>query len=260
MPGIVVKNMNIHNTGPSYDDGNYRNQLMFKDENLMYDGVQFLNNSVTSCGGHNCIQVHGDVGHPLISGNYCAGWHHNCIDVKAVVGAVVNSNTVNGFSAWGGAAFYLENTLIPAADVTWERNIVYGPVDGFECEWGGANSGVTSTCRVYNNTAYLGDPSAVVTGGDWTCGDVTLDVRNNIFDTAFTFYNGHNCMTPNWDYNDDGGTHLWAQGPTGSHDLIGVNPMYVNAGSQNFRLQSGSPCIGAGVSGLLSGLSNIGAW
>jgi len=67
----------------------------------------------------------------------------------------------NGYGAWSGAAFYLENTQIPAADVTWERNIVYGPVDGFECEWGGANSGVSSTCRIYNNTAYLGAPSAV---------------------------------------------------------------------------------------------------
>jgi Big-like domain-containing protein len=260
MPGIVVKNMNIHDTGPSYDDGNYRNQLMFKDENQRYDGVQFLNNSVTSCGGHNCIQVQSDVGHPLISGNYCAGWHHNCIDVKSVVGAVVRGNTVNGYSAWSGAAFYLENTQIPAADVTWERNIVYGPVDGFECEWGGANSGVSSTCRIYNNTAYLGDPSAVVTGGDSSCGDVTLDVRNNIFDTAFTYYNGHGCTTPYWDYNDDGGTHSWAHGPTGPHDMVGVDPMYVNAGSQNFKLQSASPCLGAGVSGLPSGLSNMGAW
>jgi hypothetical protein len=260
MPGIVVKNMNIHNTGPSSDDGNYRNQLEFIDENHKYDGVQFLSNSVTSCGGHNCIQVQGDLGHPLIAGNYCAGWHHNCIDVKAVVGAVVKSNTVNGYSAWGGAAYYLENTQISAADVTWERNVVYGPVDGFECEWGGVGSGLSSTCRLYNNTAYLGSPSAVVTGGDSSCGNVHLDVRNNIFDTSFTFYNGHSCMTPTWDYNDDGGTHSGAKGPVGPHDYRGVNPLYVNAAAENFKLQSASPCIGAGVTGLASGLDDMGAW
>jgi hypothetical protein len=180
--------------------------------------------------------------------------------VKSVVGAVVKGNTVNGYSATGGAAFYLENTQIPASDVTWERNIVYGPVDGFECEWGGAGTGLTSTCRLYNNTAYLGNPSAVVTGGGSTCGNVRLDVRNNIFDTAFTFYNGHSCMTPTWDYNDDGGTHTSAIGPVGPHDLKGANPLYMNAGAQDFHLQSSSPCIGAGVSGLPSGLSNMGAW
>ncbi len=260
MPGIVVKNNNIHNTGPSWDDGNYRNQLMFMDENGKYDGVQFLSNAVTSCGGHNCIQVHHDVGHPVISGNYCAGWHHNCIDVKSVVGAIVKNNTVNGYGAAGGAAYYHENTQITASDVTWERNVVYGPVDGFECEWGGAGSGVSTTCRIYNNTAYLGLPSAVATGGDSSCGNVKLDVRNNVFDTAFTYYNGHGCTTPIWDYNDDGASHGHATGPVGAHDLRGVNPMYANAGAHDFRLQSASPCVGAGVSGLMSGLSDMGAW
>ncbi len=33
MRGIVVQNMNIHNTGPISDDGTYSNQLMFLDEN-----------------------------------------------------------------------------------------------------------------------------------------------------------------------------------------------------------------------------------
>jgi len=36
--------------------------------------------------------------------------------------------------------------------------------------------------------------------------------------------------------------------------------MYLNAAAHDFRLQSASPCIGAGISGLLSGLSNMGAW
>ena len=260
MPGIVVKNMNIHNTGPSYDDGGYHNQLMFMDENSNHDGVQFLANSVTSCGGHNCIQVHHDLGHPIISGNYCAGWHHNCIDLKSVVGATVKNNTVNGNGALGGAGFYHENTQIPASDVTFERNIVYGPVDGFECEWGGSGSGVSTTCRIYNNTAYLGLPSAVTTGGDSTCGNVKFDIRNNVFDTSFTYYNGHNCTTPYWDYNDDGASRGRATGPVGAHDLKGINPMYVNAAGHDFRLQSASPCINAGIAGLLSGLSNIGAW
>jgi hypothetical protein len=107
MPGIVVQNMNIHNTGPNTDDGKYRNQLMFLDENKGADGVQFLNNSVTSCGGHNCVQVQTDTGSPVISGNYCSGWLHNCIDVKGVKGAMVKGNTVNGAGSSNGSAFRL---------------------------------------------------------------------------------------------------------------------------------------------------------
>jgi len=144
--------------------------------------------------------------------------------VKSVVGAVVRSNTVNGYGAWSGAAFYLENTQIPAADVTWERNIVYGPVDGFECEWGGANSGVSSTCRIYNNTAYLGAPSAVVTGGDRvaamsrsTCATISL-TRVHLLQWT-RLHDSPTGITTN-----DGGTHSWAHGPTGSHDLVGANP------------------------------------
>jgi hypothetical protein len=260
MPGIAVQNMNIHHTGPSYDDGNYRNQLMFLDENKKPDGVQFLTNSVTSCGGHNCIQIQLDTGAPVISGNYCQGWIHNCIDVKSVVHAMVKNNIVNGAGAVSGAAFYLENVAIPAADVTFQRNVVYNAPNGFECEWGGAGTRVTSTCRIYNNTAYLGVESAIVTGGDPSCGKVTMDVRNNILDSTSLFYNGHSCMTPTWDYNDNGASRGSVGGPSGPHDLSGANPMYKNPTKYDFSLSTGSPCVGKGVKGLSSGISNIGAY
>jgi hypothetical protein len=260
MPGIVVQNMNIHNTGPLTDDGTYSNQLMFLDENAKADGVQFLNNSVTSCGGHNCIQVHKDTGSPLIQGNYCSGWIHNCIDVKSSVGVMVKSNIVNGAGSSSGSAFYFENPQIPAGDITWEHNLVNGGPNGFECEWGGAGTNVSSTCHAFNNTVYLGSQSAIVTGGDPSCGNVTFDVRNNILDTTSTFYNGHNCITPTWDYNDDGGSHGAVSGPHGSHDLDGMNPMYVNPVTNNYQLLTGSPCIGTGLSGLVPDTNNIGAY
>ncbi len=259
MRGIVVQNMNIHNTGPISDDGTYSNQLMFLDENAAADGVQFLNNSVTACGGHNCIQVHKDTGSPLIQGNYCSGWIHNCIDVKSSVGALVKGNTVNGAGATQGSAFYFENPQIPAGDITWQQNVVYNGPNGFECEWGGSGTNVSSTCRVYNNTAYLGTQSAVVTGGDPSCGNVTFDVRNNILDTTSTYYNGHNCTTPTWDYNDDGASHGPVAGPIGPHDLDGVDPLYVNAAAHDFHLLTGSLCIGA-LQGITTGSANIGAY
>jgi len=263
MPGIVIENMNIHNTGPLADDGNYRNQLMFLDENRGADGVQMLNNSVSSCGGHNCIQVQMDMGGPVVAGNTCYGWNHNCIDVKGVAGAVIQNNLVHG-PASQGAAFYIENTEIPAADVTWIGNIVYNVPNGFECEGGGGASTQSVTCRAYNNTAYLGSQSGIVTGSD--CSQpINWDVRNNILDTTDTAYVAYTCSNRSltWDYNDD----CASQGPCaslyrGPHDLNGVNPDYLNPNGNppDFHLEPWSPLVGAGLRGLTQGNNDIGAY
>jgi hypothetical protein len=262
MPGIIVKNMYIHDTGPRSDDGNYRNQLMFLDENKGHDGVQFLNNIVGSCGGHNCIQVQMDLGGPVIKGNTCYGWIHNCIDVKAVAGAIVENNIVHG-PARAGAAFYLENTEVAAADVTWRENVVYKAPIGFECEGGGGSSNQSATCRAYNNTAYLGSQTAIVTGSD--CSQpITWDVRNNILDTSQITYMPSSCSNRSviWNYNDDcGAAGTCTSEFVGRHDMNGINPEFVNAGGNppNFHLQPGSPLINAGLKGLTSN-ANIGAY
>jgi len=219
-----------------------------------------LNNSVTACGGHNCIQVHFDTGSPLIQGNYCSGWIHNCIDVKSSVGVLVKGNTVNGAGSSSGSAFYFENPQIPVGDITWQSNVVYDAPNGFECEWGGTGSGVSSNCRVYNNTAFLGYQSAIATGGDPTCGKVSIDVHNNIFDTVSTYYDGHNCTTPTWDYNNDGASQGPVSGPNGSHDLNGVDPLYVDATSHDYHLSLSSLCIGAGLIGLTLDNLDMGAF
>jgi hypothetical protein len=140
MPGIVVKNVYIHNTGPGAfqnasqgpvsasnnactnlpsagpggcDDGNYRNQLMFLDECndpavCTHDGTQFISDKVTNCGGHNCYQIQNDFGGSLIQNSYCSGWIHNCFDEKTVQGALLLSNTCDGTqlsqSGWIGSS------------------------------------------------------------------------------------------------------------------------------------------------------------
>src|SRR5438874_13266404 len=133
MPGIVVQNMNIHNTGPgayargggAHDDGYYRNQLMFLDENDRADGVRFLNNALGNCGGHNCIQVQLDSGCPLIQGNACYSWVHNCIDVKQSVLVVAKNNRIWGGTAIRGAALYYENDNSPTTgSILWQNNVI----------------------------------------------------------------------------------------------------------------------------------------
>ncbi len=271
MPGWTVENCLIHHTGPgayaggsgAYDDGGYRNQLELLDYGYHPDGVRFIANTVHDCGGHNCIQVHGDTGNPLVQGNTCYGWLHNCIDVKAVVGAVVSNNLVHG-PASIGSAFYIENTQIPAADVTWSQNVAYGAPNGLECEGGGGTASNAVTCRAYNNTLYLGTESAIVTGSGCTQ-PITWDVRNNILDTADLTYMPAVCANRKmtWDYNDDCASHgTCTGGYVGAHDLNGVNPDYAaaTANPPDFHLLAGSLLINAGLTGLTPGNDNIGAY
>jgi len=199
----------------------------------------------------------------VVSGNTCYGWKHNCIDVKAVVKAVVKNNTVHG-PATAGSAFYLENTEIPAADVTWSSNVVYASPNGFECETGVAASNNSLDCRAYNNTVYLGNQAAIVTGTG--CNQpITWDVRNNILDTIYLTYIPSSCSnrTIIWDYNDDCASQGTCNSSyTGPHDMHMVNPDYDDAGADppNFHLWSGSPLIDAGLQGLTTGNNDIGAY
>ena len=202
-------------------------------------GTKFLNNKVGNCYGHNCIQIHGDTGGPVIQGNECYGWSHNCIDVKYVQGAVVDNNVVHdglGTQQYG-QAFYLEtSTTSYTADVTWTRNVVYGAgaTQAFQCQ----DAGGPVTCYMYNNTVY-GNMQGVYGGADsGNLSRVKIYVKNNILDTPNARGGGGYVE---WDYND-----TVQSSPIGAHDLR-VNPLYVNAAAHDYHLQSGSPVIDKGV-------------
>ena len=281
MPGIIVENMNIHNTGPGAfsgadlnnscgpspcDDGNYRNQLMFEDDSYALDGAQLLSNLVDTCGGHNCIELQGDMGAGTIQNSVCYSWTHNCIDVKQSVGILVKGNIVHGGTATQGSAFYYENDNSPAnGSITWEQNLAYSASNGLECE-NGTPTQHTVACSAYNNTLYLGSESAIVSAS--TSG-LTWDVRNNILDTTDPIFvcdtmNSNSCgEITTWNYNDDGGSHGYVNtAVVGPNDLTGGttpnNPLYVDAAGADFHLQAGSPCINTGDPTL--GAINIGAF
>ena len=158
----------------------------------------------------------------------------------------------------------MENTEIPAADVTWSGNTVYDVPNGFECEAGGKSSSQSLTCRVYNNTAYLGSEAAIVTGTGCTQ-PIAWDVRNNILDTTHVTYIPSVCSnrTVTWDYNDDCGSQgTCTSSYTGTHDMEGINPLYINAlgDPPDFDLHSWSSLINRGQWGLTNGNNDIGAY
>ena len=246
--GITVQNSYIHDTGNG--DTGYHNQLQYFDwtQNTSSGGTKFLNNKVGNCYGHNCIQIDGDRNSPLMQGNECYGWSHNCIDVKRSQGARVDSNVVHdglGIQQYG-QAYYIENNsgLTWTSDVTWTRNVAYGT--GFNAAFQCQDAGGPVSCYLYNNTVHatvIGNPYAKVMGvyGGADSGNtsrVWITVENNIFDTSSP-RGGSGYKT--WDYNDN------VQSRTiGSHDMH-IDPQYVNAGAHNFHLQSSSPVIRKGT-------------
>ena len=236
--GIIVQNCYIHDTGNG--DTGYHNQLMFAEYNYGHAyGTKFLNNKVGNCYGHNCIQIHGDTGSPLIQGNECYSFSHNCIDVKYVQGALVDNNIVHdglGIQQYENA-FYLQNeTTSYTADVSWTHNVVYGSniTTAFQCQ----EAGGPVTCRVYNNTVYANATGIFGGASTGNFNNIQIYVRNNIFDSPRPKDGGGRVE---WDYNDN-----VQSSPIGPHDLQ-VNPQYVNAAAHDFHLQAGSGVIDKGV-------------
>ena len=275
MPGITVENSYIHNTGPGacagcgtpFDDGHYANQLDFEDFNAGADGVQFLNNTVNNCGGHNCLEVHYDTGSPVVRGNIVGpGCVHNCVDLKGVVGGVVDKNVTTVGGGTDQNAYYTENTLTPHEDITYSNNVAYNSFIGFHIENGGSctNAPCSITAKYYNNTVYVS--SGQFNFMNTSCVSTTEDIRNNIIDGGKVDIHGPPDCGFTWDYNDDGGSQGFSgvnfNGsstlPAGPHDLS-VDPLYVNAAAHDFHLTSSSPVIGK-ADPSIGGESDMGAY
>src|SRR6266702_4228047 len=275
MPGIIVENSYIHNTGTGacagcgtpHDPDGYLNQLDFQDWSGGADGVQFLHNIVNHCGGHNCVNIHYDTGGPIIRGNIVGpGCVHNCIDVKGSVGGLVDQNIATSGGGTEQNDFYSENTKIAHEDITYTRNIAYNSAVGFHIEDGGSCSKAPCSivARYYNNTVYQSASQASIE--DTGCGGATFDIRNNILDGGAIDI--HGVCSVRWDYNDDGGSQHFSSVnvndsstmPLGSHDVFNADPQYVNAGSANFHLKSSSPVIGKALADLVASMTDMGAY
>jgi len=174
MPGITVENFTIQDTGPGCynktgaclgnDPGGYHNQLDFQDFQQGADGVQFINNIVKWCGGHNCLQVHFDTGAVLIKGNIVGpGCVHTCLDAKGIGSKATHAVVTGNISGCGdlcsqnSAGFYSENVYnAPGSYIDLSNNTWSGPV-GVQFCGGGCTKG--SDCPIHatiTNDTYNG--------------------------------------------------------------------------------------------------------
>ncbi len=111
MPGWTVENMYVHNSGNGCSNSNgpcqgddktgcsgdscnydYDNQISFVNvascnltkSGCAGDSVKFINNIVRYVGGHNCMEIQGDYGQPVVAGNIVGpGCGHEVVDTKS---------------------------------------------------------------------------------------------------------------------------------------------------------------------------------
>jgi PKD repeat protein len=140
--------------------------------------------------------------------------------------------------------------LAGASNITIRNNIVIAH-NGTETGGGGCDH-----LRIENNT-FVGSLSNLA--NNWPIG-ISLEncpsstVKNNIIynqvgqaiyllGTTYTGLDiGNNCT-----YNSDGSTPNASSGAKQATDLWGINPQFVNPASNDYHLQSSSPCINAGI-------------
>jgi len=186
------------------------------------------------------------------------------------------NNRTDGIEIWGGSTANND-----ADDCKVYRNIIYGHNNYYADNTGGNAieartdyadnteiynnlcydnerdfriGGASTNCSLYNNTAYGSDVNCSITtdGSGW-------EVKNNIFsgasvyaleseDSQAAISHDHNCYYRNTgDLVSYNGT-TYDQNTLGTFEAtaLGSNPLFIDSDSNNFQLQSTSPCINAG--------------
>ena len=103
------------------------------------------------------------------------------------------------------------------------------------------NTGVLQNCNSFNCTVY--NNSGGFMSNPWTVGGMSGGVTTN---SIFWGNGGHNGQQI---YDAESVTFSNVQGGYAGEGNINQDPMFVNAGSDDFSLADNSPCIGAGSNG-----------
>ena len=171
----------------------------------------------------------------LLEGNeldHCDAYGiHNYVHGQVSTNNIIRNNYIhdNGWLillACGGDKMQFYNNIVA-------NNGGGGLLLGSTCE--GAPS---TNSQVYNNTIYHNAGNCI----DLGVSGAGVTVTNSLFENNICYQNSSDVISVN------NGT-----GNVIDHNLLGTNPLFVNASGGDFHLQSGSPAIDAGV--VIPGLS-----
>ncbi|MBP7569185.1 MAG: right-handed parallel beta-helix repeat-containing protein [Acidobacteria bacterium] len=223
-------------------------------ENEMYhhggDSVQF---------GHNQRNSIVDV---YVGRNVMHHDRENAVDLKEVSNSVVSENTMYGYRATSsseGAAIVIHYCPLEASIV---NNLIY------DSQVGISTSSLNSTCsgkavtnRIVGNVIH-----GILGHGlqGWGTGKVTQIVNNTFCDIGGSGIDLTNAasgsLIENNLFSGISGSDVEATGGASQRNNLadGRNPVFVNAGAGDYRLEASSPAVDAGVaSSVYAGFQNV---
>jgi len=218
---IRLQNSEIRNT--TWNSGSYKQGILVTEGadwnelinlNVHHNGLDWHDHGIYIESSHNLVEksiIHHNTGygvHLYTSGS--GGTNNN----------TVRDNLVHN-NGTAGSTYTFGIILSSGSENTAYNNVVWDNEGGIQVENG---SPVNTT--VYNNTIYHNASSGMYVGSDSS----NAIIQNNLL-----YANG----TPE--------IHNSGEGTVLDHNLMGTDPKFVNATSGDFRLQSNSPAIDAGI-------------
>lgn len=187
--------------------------------------------------------------------------NYESIDVKmACSNGSIHHNDVTPNMSCG---IYIDSQGYPISNIDIYNNIVR-PNQGYGIRGIALAvevSGSLEHCKVYNNIIYGTGAAGIVPGASYSAGKINdlIVVNNTVFNCGWgTSWGGgirieygsatNIMLRNNISYNNggDGGNLMTNANTTLDHNLIGIDPNFVNSASGDFHLQENSPAIDSG--------------
>jgi hypothetical protein len=161
--------------------------------------------------------------------HHCGGWGFHGYNTTAGKGSgnIIRNNKFNNNGHYANPKQPGVLLAASGSNNQFYGNLIYE--NGSQGLQLGGYGGVSNTNKVYNNTIY-GNLGTCIRMGNGGVGGTSNDVRNNI-----CYGNGNNTVEQN------------AQTTPTVSNNPSTNPLFINAGADNFHLNTNSPAIDAGV-------------
>lgn len=205
--------------------------------NIIVANNEFFGGSTAIAATSNCNIVANKIYNPNSTG----------ISINHGVNLSITANFIKNAGQQGIYGIYNRSDPGTYYNVTLANNLVRGSSTNggiyFASYPSSGTYAKTLTAKLFNNIVY-GTGRGIYISGAWTA-NTLFEIKNNIFSS-----NTNEAITTSYgimstDYNctfNNANNNL-----SGVGNLTGVNPQFVNPASEDFNLQSSSPCIDAGV-------------
>ncbi len=255
---VIVMNCIVHDIQRSGLFTNYADYIT-------YDGNTVYNTQIAGKSGggqqNENINIINTTNFEIKNNRIYGTANYESIDVKmACSNGSIHHNDVTPNMSCG---IYIDSQGYPISNIEIYDNIIR-PNNGYGIRGIALAvevSGSLQHCKVYNNIIYGIGAAGIVPGASYSAGkiDDLVVVNNTVFNCGWgTSWGGGirieykgatNIILRNniiYSNGGNGGDLMTNENTTIDHNLIGIDPAFINSGSGDFRLKEGSPAINTG--------------